>query len=216
MAGNRWAGKQRCTVGDCDRPCHGEGMCSLHYQRRRKGTALDTPLRGSGPNLVDVGDADTATLTLAGQFSHMPVRLDVSSLALVTPFRWFGDARRKTVYAVANRPGDQKRVYMHRLITGAEPDIEVDHVDGDGLHNVRTNLRFVTRAEQMQNVCARGSTGIRGVVYNPRAGSQDRPYCVRVQLAGKGHWGGHYATAEEADAAATSLRHRLMPFAVDR
>ena len=47
--------------------------------------------------------------------------------------------------------GGQARVYMHRVITAAPPHLHVDHIDGDGLNNVRANLRLVTPKQNSWN-----------------------------------------------------------------
>ena len=41
--------------------------------------------------------------------------------------------------------------YMHRRLTNAPPDKEVDHGDNDGLNNRLANLRVCTHKENMEN-----------------------------------------------------------------
>lgn len=57
---------------------------------------------------------------------------------------WTAQKRKHTWHAA--RYEGKKYVYLHRLITGAGPGVEVDHRDGNGLNNLRSNLRKTTHA----------------------------------------------------------------------
>jgi hypothetical protein len=58
-----------------------------------------------------------------------------------------------TFYAKrTDHSGERDRiVYMHRVIMGAGPGEIIDHIDGDGLNNRRTNLRHATVGENRRN-----------------------------------------------------------------
>lgn len=59
-------------------------------------------------------------------------------------------ARRHTSYAVV-RVGDKTQM-LHRLILGAAQGELVDHIDGNGLNNSRSNLRLCTKSQNAQNL----------------------------------------------------------------
>lgn len=135
------------------------------------------------------------TLTLS---NGMPTTIGDEDLALVLPYRWHADVREGLTYAVAVvRVASRKRkIYMHRLITGGPRDVRIDHIDGNGLNNVRTNLRPSTNTENARNTrLARNNTsGFKGVYWYRRDG------CWRAQIMVDRrclHLG-YFATAEQA------------------
>lgn len=73
----------------------------------------------------------------------------------------------------AYRKVDKKTVYLHRVISGRErgDGTKVDHLDGDGLNNQRSNLRVTTHAINMRNRRPRsfGTSRYRGVYWNKGA-----------------------------------------------
>ena len=59
-------------------------------------------------------------------------------------------------------------VYMHKVILGAKPNEQGDHINGDRLDNRRRNLRLATN---QQNLCNRGkqrnnTSGFKGVYWH--------------------------------------------------
>ncbi len=83
--------------------------------------------------------------------------------------KWYAAGRTCGFYAargVRIECGGRKEiVYLHRLIVGAAPGLEVDHINGDALDNRRSNLRVCTRAENARNLAKRpgGSSRFKGV-----------------------------------------------------
>jgi hypothetical protein len=66
---------------------------------------------------------------------------------------WYAQRQRNKTkwYAAINRweNGKSRKIYLHRFLMNT--DIEVDHVDGNGLNNQRYNLRECTRKENNRN-----------------------------------------------------------------
>lgn len=90
----------------------------------------------------------------------------------------------------------RKKFFLHRLIMGViDEDIYVDHKDGDGLNNVKSNLR---KCSPSQNSMNRGKTiknlvGLKGV-----SRSKDGKFTVHISVRNVKIHGGTFKTAEEA------------------
>lgn len=88
------------------------------------------------------------------------MRMAEKDLPLLAPHKWFALRKRNatTWYAVANvrRQDDGRRAALgaHRLIMGLDfgDPREVDHINGDGLNNLRSNLRVTDGAGNQHNL----------------------------------------------------------------
>lgn len=81
---------------------------------------------------------------------------------------WNAQPLGKTWYAQDGR----ERVRMHRLIMGAKPGEIVDHINGNGLDNRRSNLRICTHRQNIINrrgANSNSKSGVRGVYWCKRA-----------------------------------------------
>ena len=59
----------------------------------------------------------------------------------------------------------RRQIRIHRLITGAPPHMDVDHINGDKLDNRRSNLRVCTTSQNSANqgVRSNNTSGYKGV-----------------------------------------------------
>lgn len=96
---------------------------------------------------------------------HGEIRIDDETLELISSHNWDVINYKGGLQYVVTKV-DGKRVYMHRLITGALKGEYVDHRDGDGLNNQKYNLRRTTQSVNIANAKRYGNTtsGYRGVV----------------------------------------------------
>ena len=125
----------------------------------------------------------------------------------------------KKEYACRNEAGG--KVYMHRVVSRVQMDLDVDHIDGNGLNNQESNLRAATRTQNNWNARKRdSSTPYIGVFYlDPSKPIYARyalnPYKASVQVKGKKIHVGYFTTADEAAKARddAALEH-FGPFAV--
>lgn len=163
------------------------------------------------PAILD-GDRALIPLTSRGYVVEHAI-VDAADVADLEQYRWqFFDRRGQGHPSYAYRYVGRVTVPMHRQVMGLAPGNpwHIDHVNGDGIDNRRTNLRLTTRSLNMQNQHAqrRNATGYRGVRAQPSG-----RFTAQVGLRGKLHHGGTYDTAVEAAAVACQWRAEHMPFA---
>jgi hypothetical protein len=69
-------------------------------------------------------------------------------------WKWHADFKGKTCYArrtIRVGGGKVKRIYMHRSIINPPDNMEIDHIDNNGLNNQKNNLRICTHQENTFN-----------------------------------------------------------------
>src|ERR1035437_3647324 len=95
-------------------------------------------------------------------------------------------------------------VFMHRLIMGALPGQDVDHINHSGLDNRQANLRICTRSQNMANQRVRRGTRYKGVSWN----TADGAWRAHIKVSGRQRLIGTFASEEDAarayDAAAVT------------
>lgn len=94
---------------------------------------------------------------------------------------------------------------MHRQLLGlqdAPRSVHVDHGDGNGLNNLRQNIRACTPADNSRKRKSKnGHRGMRGV---QRQGSR---FIARIGVGGQYLYLGSFGTAQEASAAYEHAAH---------
>lgn len=120
------------------------------------------------------------------------VMVDDADWPMLSGRNWYEQPPKRegnTPYAHIHVRG--RNVLMHRFLLGAEaPDVVVDHIDGNGLNNQRSNLRLANRRENRFN--SRKQSGFKGVY---RRGNERYEAAVNH---GKWESLGYFDTPEEA------------------
>jgi hypothetical protein len=96
-------------------------------------------------------------------------------------------------YAIRRPTVDGKRIIlrMHRVLLGVtDPQVEVDHVNGNGLDNRRSNIRACTRSQNQANQRKRGR--FKGVYPSH---NRKNKYLALVGVEGKSVYLGVFPTA---------------------
>ena len=75
--------------------------------------------------------------------------IDDEDFEIVSQLKWYANEVGNSTYALAFRGG--KGVLMHRLLLGTPGKMKVDHKDGDGLNNQKSNIRLCTTSQNGMN-----------------------------------------------------------------
>lgn len=143
---------------------------------------------------IPIGDGGSCALVDESDY-------DFLSQFTWTLIEWRGKQYAKRKQRLSDDPyPEYGTISMHSMIL--QGAVEVDHIDGNGLNNQRSNLREVTHAQniQGQKVQRRSKSGYRGVTYFPNAGPHKRkkPWRARIKVNGHDRTIGYYSTPEEA------------------
>lgn len=162
-------------------------------------------LRPRGLIDVDLGHGEVA-LPLTRGFVAI---LDAEDGRLAAQYNWYTQIHGRTHYAVRTvcEGGETRTVMLHRFLMGDPPDGEVDHKDGNGLHNTRINLRVVTRPQNTLNRarCKKNTSGVKGVSWRPHRGK----WVARISKGGKRLNLGGFDSLGEAAAAYANASSKL-------
>ena len=99
------------------------------------------------------------------------VLVDDDDYEMLNMYKWYIKKGGNTFYAarsIFSKDGNQKTIRMHRLLLNAPKGIEVDHKDGNGLNNQKSNIRLATRSQNRMNrpKQSRNTSGFKGVSWD--------------------------------------------------
>lgn len=161
-------------------------------------------------NAIEIRGDVTAIILPRRSGERVEALIDTALLEKIkaVPGTWVLHPTRNTNYAKLPTASSGRRpIFLHRIVMDAPDEMEVDHINGNGLDNRCANLRIVTHAENLQNIHPRavGKTGIRHVRWN----KQRQQYQARMMFYGREYHGGFFDDLESAAIAARELEHRL-------
>ena len=127
--------------------------------------------------------------------------IDEIDYPLVSGYRWYAQRHEQAFYAVACVPAKEGggRKKMHQLLMPLSKPLMVDHRDGNGLNNRRSNLRPATGIQNSANTSMRtnNSSGFKGVCWHKRSAK----WHAQLRIKGKRGYLGGFTTPELAYAA---------------
>lgn len=121
--------------------------------------------------------------------------------------KWYSIKTDKhSIYAIT-KASSHSMAYMHRTIMNAQKGQIVDHIDGDGLNNQRSNLRFATTSQNAQNMRVHKTSvsGYKGVTWR----KLDKLWYANIVINGKVLGLGNFKIKEDAAHAynAAAIKH---------
>lgn len=114
-------------------------------------------------------------IRIEGNIAYIPLTkgyeavIDAADVPLVNSFHWFVLTQNSgRIYAGRNVKVSVNRwtiERLHHVLFGASDNMDVDHIDGNGLNNCRSNLRFATRSQNLGNSRPHkdGTCGTKGI-----------------------------------------------------
>jgi len=139
------------------RPVEGSGSCRNFRAKRRPPVRVEPSAPPS--------DAVRYIALTRGKFAIV----DTADYEWLNRYKWYtSKGHAGKCYAMCHS-GRRRPVRMHRLIMKPPPGFVVDHIDGNGLNNRRSNLRICTQAENLRNSPGRSvSSRFKGVSFDRR------------------------------------------------
>lgn len=142
--------------------------------------------------------------------------IDAADIQLVEGFNWRALVDRRKDKSVRNvyafrvhtvSRGVKKTVYMHRVIAGTPDGMDTDHIDGNGLNNIRLNLRAVTKAQNQHNQRPRSGNhaGLKGISYHRQTGK----WRSQISAYGQRRYLGFFESVEDAAKAYEAAKHEM-------
>lgn len=99
----------------------------------------------------------------------------------VNQFEWFvGNGSKTHASRALLNSGPKRERQMHRFIMNAPPGMCVDHIDGNGFNNCRSNLRVCTQSQNNKNRrIQKHSSPYKGVCWHKK--NRKWVSCIRVE-----------------------------------
>lgn len=184
------------------RKVKGMFLCPKHLtQYYRYGAFLDKTIYDPNDYIIY---NDYAEIVLrdkeCNEIAH--TQIDLQDVELCKKYKIYLRKSLNTSYAIASMETG-KKMFLHRLILGYDGEDHVDHIDGNGLNNRKSNLRIVSCSE---NVFNRHNKLLRGVKLVPSG-----KYQVAITKNYKTIYCGTFDTFDEAIKARIKAENDLFP-----
>jgi hypothetical protein len=110
--------------------------------------------------------------------------VDDTDFEELNQFKWCAVELNHHFYAtrmIEKSKNPKKNEFMHRRLLPPPNNLEIDHINGNGLDNRRENLRIVTHRQNMQNLHISKSSKYPGVTWDKRG----KKWTAQIWIKGK-------------------------------
>lgn len=116
-------------------------------------------------DIIKIDDNTAGIIIVSNTYGEKLVLVDREDLKRISMFRWGLSDGGKYVSASFNSGSDRSTILLHRLIMSFPKDLEIDHINLNGLDNRKCNLREATRSQNAINrpTLRNNKLGIKGV-----------------------------------------------------
>jgi hypothetical protein len=162
--------------------------CNKHYkQYSRHGKCFERTMYD--PNDYEVS-GDVAKIFMYDRYGNRTgtAIVDLEDLDKCLQYKWHVHKGCNTNYAKTNSK-ERKTLTLHRFVTGYEGNLDIDHINGNGLDNRKENLRICSRSMNRLNLHRK----YQGICKLPSG-----RYKARIGYNHKYIYIGTYGTIEEA------------------
>lgn len=127
-------------------------------------------------NIYEDYDSNKIILKIKYKNEYINCFCDKEDEARIKAFHWRTSHKKNKIYIVTGKSGNinSPLTYLHNFLLNYTPvpQWEVNHIDGNSCNNCKSNLRIVTRQQNIDNTKVRcdHQMGIRGVSYNKKTG----------------------------------------------
>ena len=108
----------------------------------------------------------------------------------LSQMKWYVKIGKHTCYAMTNIKikGKWTSRQIHRIIMNAPSDMQVDHIDHNGLNNQKSNLRICTRSQNQKNKYPRGVSKYLGVYWHITERQHINKHGIKASYKSCGRW----------------------------
>lgn len=123
--------------------------CRKHYlQLYRHGKILTRTIYDENSYMIQNGIAYIKMFSVKGK-EVGTIKVDAEDLDKVKSYKWHIKKSNHTSYAITHI--GNKKILMHCLLMGQKDKKVLDHINGDGLDNRKSNLSFVSHGSNIRN-----------------------------------------------------------------